>query len=90
MGVNHAVAQRRSSCLPLQKQSGALHRKTSPYYAEYHRLIPEYIHTEGTICSVHALAFFVKTYFQDVSKHNEEIQWLTCKGDSRGLEEGIP
>ena len=65
MAVNHAVAQCRSSYLPLQKQSGALHRKTSPYYAESHSIFPEYIHTEGTICSVHALAFFVQTYSQD-------------------------
>jgi hypothetical protein len=65
MAVHHAVAQCRSLYLPLQNQSGALQRRTSPYYAESHSIFPEYIHAEGTICSAHALAFFVQTYFQD-------------------------
>jgi hypothetical protein len=98
MAFNHAVAQFRSLYLPLQNQSGALNRKSSPYYSESHSIFPEYIHIEGTICSVHALAFFVQTYFQDLllnksiqePKNNEKIQWSTCQGDSSGLEEGIP
>jgi hypothetical protein len=63
-------------------------------------ILPEYIHTEGTNCSVHVLGFLVQTSFQYflfnksrpilAPNDNEKIQWSSCQGDNSGLEEGIP
>ena len=60
-------------------------------------VFPDYVSTEGTICSVHAMMLFIQTYFHDLLVHksipapkdNQTIQWLPCQGEWNGLEEEI-